>query len=179
MTILFFFIIFLLNSSCFSNAAVQDFCVGDVKAPEGPAGYSCKNASLFPGLNGLHMSVLYIQMGPDGIVPAHTHPRANEIIVCISGTVRVGFISTGNKAYTKTLQAGDVFIFPQGLVHFQMNVGKGPAKVLAFFSSSNPGIQTIVTSLFGNDLATATVEKISFIDADNVKKLKAKVGGTN
>ena len=31
---------FLLVSS--SHAAVQDFCVADLTAPQGPAGYSCK-----------------------------------------------------------------------------------------------------------------------------------------
>lgn len=37
-----FFIFSLLLS--FSYAAVQDFCVADYTAPEGPAGYSCKKA---------------------------------------------------------------------------------------------------------------------------------------
>ncbi|KAM5547238.1 auxin-binding protein ABP19a [Rosa sericea] len=36
-----FFIFFLTFSS--SYAAVQDFCVADYTAPQGPAGYSCKN----------------------------------------------------------------------------------------------------------------------------------------
>ncbi|KAF3439674.1 hypothetical protein FNV43_RR17952 [Rhamnella rubrinervis] len=36
-----FFIFSLLLS--FSHAAVKDFCVADFSAPEGPAGYSCKN----------------------------------------------------------------------------------------------------------------------------------------
>lgn len=211
MIILFFFIIFLLNSSSSSNAAVQDFCVGDLTAPEGPAGYSCKKASVvtsndffykdifksnqnfppinlsltylfsqqFPGLNGLGMSLLSIQMGPGGIVPAHTHPRANEVIVCIEGTVYAGFISTDNKAYTKTIQAGDVFIFPQGLLHFQLNVGKGQAKVLAFFGGSSPGIQTLAFSLFGNDLPSDVVGNVTFLDNNVVKKLKARFGGTN
>lgn len=34
---LFFFLVFT------SEASVQDFCVGDLNGPEGPAGYSCKN----------------------------------------------------------------------------------------------------------------------------------------
>ncbi|KAM0953139.1 hypothetical protein DsansV1_C02g0020851 [Dioscorea sansibarensis] len=114
-----------------------------------------------------------------GVVPAHTHPRANELIVVLQGTVSVGFISTGNKVYNKTLQAGDVYIFPQGLVHFQLNVGSGQAKVLAFFGGSSPGIQTIATSLYGNDLPSDVVAKIISSGVNDVKRLKAKFGGTN
>ena len=34
------FLLFILLSS--SNAAIQDFCVGNLKGPENPAGYPCK-----------------------------------------------------------------------------------------------------------------------------------------
>ena len=34
-----------------------------------------------------------------------------------------GFISSANSVYYKTLNKGDVMVFPQGLLHFQINGG--------------------------------------------------------
>ncbi|KAJ6927664.1 germin-like protein 9-3 [Populus alba x Populus x berolinensis] len=36
-------------------------------------------------------------------------------------SLQVGFVDTTNKLFTQTLQAGDMFIVPKGLVHFQYN----------------------------------------------------------
>ncbi|CAD6238803.1 unnamed protein product [Miscanthus lutarioriparius] len=81
--------------------------------------------------------------------PPHTHPRATEIIFVLEGTLEVGFITTANKLFTKTLTMGDVFVFPRGLVHFQQNRGYGPAAVVAGFNSQLQGTQQIAMTLFG------------------------------
>ncbi|GAA0167556.1 hypothetical protein LIER_22461 [Lithospermum erythrorhizon] len=75
-----------------------------------------------------------------GINPPHTHLRATEILTVLEGSLQVGFVTSNpeNRLITKTLQKSDVFVFPVGLVHFQCNVGKWNAAVIAALSSQNP-----------------------------------------
>uniref|UniRef100_A0A803LLM7 Germin-like protein n=1 Tax=Chenopodium quinoa TaxID=63459 RepID=A0A803LLM7_CHEQI len=67
----------------------------------------------------------------------------------------LGFVTSNlangdNKLFTKVLNKGDVFVFPQGLIHFQFNIGKYPA--IAGLSSHNPGTVTIANAVFGADI---------------------------
>ncbi|EPS68345.1 hypothetical protein M569_06426, partial [Genlisea aurea] len=82
-------------------------------------------ASQLPGLNTLGVSILRFDFGPYGLVPPHTHPRATEALLVLEGYLYVGFVSSSNELYAKTVCPGDVFVFPQGLIHFLYNVGKG------------------------------------------------------
>ncbi|KAK9282037.1 hypothetical protein L1049_004949 [Liquidambar formosana] len=195
---------------CLSHAAVQDFCVANLKAPEGPAGYSCKKpkivtvddfvfsglgmagntsniikaavtpafAAQFPGVNGLGLSMARLDLAPGGVVPMHTHPGASEVLVVVQGSITAGFISSANTVYLKTLKKGDIMVFPQGLLHFQINARGIPAVVFVSFSSSSPGLQILDFALFGNNLPSALVEKTTFLDDAQVKKLKAVLGGS-
>ncbi|XP_037492103.1 germin-like protein subfamily 1 member 11 [Jatropha curcas] len=93
-----------------------------------------------PGLNTLALSIVRIDFEAGGVNPPHHHPRASEIITVLEGTLYAGFI-TGNpdhKAFVKILKAGDVFVFPFGLIHFQFNIGKSPAVAIAALNSQNP-----------------------------------------
>ncbi|CAN6717335.1 unnamed protein product [Malus baccata var. baccata] len=45
----------------------------------------------------------------------------------------------------------DVFVFPIGLIHFQLNVGKTNALAIAGLSSQNPGVITIANAVFGSN----------------------------
>ncbi|GKU91338.1 hypothetical protein SLEP1_g5225 [Rubroshorea leprosula] len=91
-----------------------------------------------------------------GLNPPHTHPRGTEILVVQEGTLYVGLVSSnqdGNRLFTKVLNKGDVFVFPIGLIHFQLNIGKTPAVALSAFSTQNPGTITIADALFGSNPA--------------------------
>ena len=199
---------FLLVSS--SHAAVQDFCVADLTAPQGPAGYSCKtpaevtaddfvysgisvpgntstlfNAAIntafldkFPGLNGLGVSMARADIATGGVIPMHTHPGASEIILIAKGSVTAGLISSDNTVYLKTLKEGDIMVFPQGLLHFQVNTGRTQAHLWASFGSPNPGLQILSNALFSNNLPSELIEKTTFLDDDEVKRLKALLGGS-
>ncbi|CAM8935629.1 hypothetical protein QQ045_014586 [Rhodiola kirilowii] len=192
-----------------SNATVQDFCVADLSLPDGPGGYSCKKkvdendfahsglgavantsniikaavtpafAAQFPGLNGLGISMARLDLAKGGVIPMHTHPGANEVLVVIEGTICAGFISSANTVYIKTLSKGDIMVFPQGLLHYQLNIGTGSALAYVSFSSQNPGLQILDFALFANDLPTDLVTATTFLDAAQVKKLKGVLGGTN
>ncbi|KAL3528173.1 hypothetical protein ACH5RR_012829 [Cinchona calisaya] len=108
-----------------------------------------------PGLNTLGLTVVRVDIEPNGVVPPHTHPRATEIIVLLEGTLYAGFVTsnpndnTKNRLFAKILKAGDVFVFPIGLVHFQRNVGNTKAMVIVAFNSQNPGVISVANSVFG------------------------------
>ena len=70
-------------------------------------------------------------------------------------------------------------VFPQGLLHFQINSGKGPALAFVSFSSPSPGLQITDFALFANDLPTEIVAATTFLDVAQIKKLKGVLGGTN
>ncbi|KAL1531323.1 Auxin-binding protein abp20 [Salvia divinorum] len=134
----------------------------------------------FPGVNGLGISIARLDLAVGGVIPLHTHPGGSEIIVVIEGTICAGFISSfANTVYLKTLNKGDIMVFPQGLLHFQFNSGKGPALAFVSFSTQNPGLQITDFALFKNDLPTELVAKVTFLDIAQIKKLKGALGGTN
>ncbi|CAO2209909.1 unnamed protein product [Urochloa humidicola] len=114
------------------------------------------SALQLPGLNTLGISIARIGYAPLGQNPPHTHPRATEILTVLEGTLYVGFVTSNqangeNKLFTKVLNKGDVFVFPQGLIHFQFNpVHDKPAVALAALSSQNPGAITIANAVFGS-----------------------------
>ncbi|KAL8127801.1 hypothetical protein AgCh_014652 [Apium graveolens] len=110
------------------------------------------NVTLIPGLNTLSNSLARIDYAPTGINPPHTHPRATEILTVIQGQLRVGFVTSNpNRLITSVLNQGDVVVFPQGLIHFQQNIGEGNAVALSALNSQNPGVITIANAVFGPD----------------------------
>ncbi|KAL5073508.1 hypothetical protein RYX36_012492 [Vicia faba] len=106
------------------------------------------------GLNTLGISLARIDFAPKGLNPPHIHPRGTEILTVLEGTLYVGFVTSNqdkNRLFTKVLNKGDVFVFPIGLIHFQLNVGYGNAVAIAGLSSQNPGVITIANALFKSD----------------------------
>ncbi|GER45042.1 germin-like protein [Striga asiatica] len=134
--------------------------------------------SQFPGVNGLGLSLARLDLAPAGVIPMHTHPAGSEILVVVEGTIVTGFVSSANAVYVKKLVKGDVMVFPQGLLHFQANGGGRKAVAFVSFSSQNPGLQILDFALFGSTLSSALVEKTTFLDDAQVKKLKAVLGGS-
>ncbi|KAL5572363.1 hypothetical protein UlMin_021960 [Ulmus minor] len=186
-----FFLLSLLFSSS-SHATIQDFYVADYTAPEIPAGYFCKKeakvtindfvfsslgatrnktnsikAAQFPGLNGLGLSLARLDLAKGGFIPFHNHPGALEALIVIQGTISTGFVYEASTVYFKTLKTGDAIVFPQGLLHFQVNATK-----------AIPGIQILDNALFGNNFSTELVAATTFLDAPQIKKLKGVFGGS-
>jgi quercetin dioxygenase-like cupin family protein len=111
------------------------------------------NVMWIPGLNTLRISLARIDYAPLGENPPHTHPRATEILTVLDGTLYVGFVTSNpeNKLFSKMLNKGDVFVFPEGLIHFQFNPNPHkPAVAIAALSSQNPGTITIANAVFGS-----------------------------
>ncbi|KNA10858.1 hypothetical protein SOVF_140300 [Spinacia oleracea] len=132
----------------------------------------------FPALNGLGLSMARLDFGVGGVIPIHAH-RVSEVILVIEGTIIAGFIGSDNTPYYKTLNKGDIMIFPQSLLHFQVNVGDSPALAFVSLNSASPGFQTTSFALGANDLPTDIIQKITLLDAAQIRQLKTVFGGTN
>ncbi|KAF6164406.1 hypothetical protein GIB67_025232 [Kingdonia uniflora] len=132
------------------------------------------NVLMLPGLNTLGVSLARVDFAPGGVNPPHTHPRASEIIFVLKGKLDVGFITTANVLISRTIKVGEVFTFPRGLVHYQINKGAGNAAVIAALNSQLPGIQFIAETLFAAsppvpDKVLAKAFQIGTMEVDNIK----------
>ncbi|XP_057780711.1 germin-like protein 1-1 [Salvia miltiorrhiza] len=107
------------------------------------------NVLAFPALNTLGISMNRVDVAPGGLNPPHSHPRATEAGIVVQGKLLVGMITTSNVLYAKNVTAGEMFVIPRGLVHFQMNVGNETALIYAAFNSHLPGSVFVASNLFG------------------------------
>ncbi|XP_062187738.1 putative germin-like protein 3-2 [Phragmites australis] len=134
------------------------------------------NVEKLPGLNTLGVSMARIDYAPWGVNPPHTHPRASEMIFVLKGSLDVGFITTANKLYARTVCKGEVFVFPRGLVHYQKNNGNTPAAVISAFNSQLQGTQSVAETLFGASptVPTYVLARTFQIDGSLVEGIKSK-----
>lgn len=135
------------------------------------------NVEKIPGLNTLGVSMARIDYARGGLNPPHTHPRATEIVFVLEGELDVGFVTTANALFSKTIKKGEIFVFPKGLVHFQQNNGKVPAAVIAAFNSQLPGTQSIAVTLFtaSPPVPDNVLTKAFQIGTKEVDKIKEKL----
>ncbi|PON86121.1 Germin [Trema orientale] len=141
-------------------------------------GVTLGNVQTFPGLNTLGISMNRADFAPGGVNPPHTHPRATETGVVIEGKLLVGFITTDNVLHSKVLTAGQMFVIPRGLVHFQLNVGEEKALLLVAFNSQLPGIALVPPSLFGTTppIPNQVLTKAFQVGEDVINEIKSKFG---
>ncbi|KAL1334762.1 hypothetical protein HN51_063734 [Arachis hypogaea] len=131
------------------------------------------------GLNTLGISLARIDFAAKGLNPPHIHPRGTEILIVLEGTLYVGFVTSNqnngqNRLFTKVLNKGDVFVFPKGLIHFQLNVGYENAVAIAALSSQNAGVITIANAVFGSTppISDQVLAKAFQIDKNTVDYLQ-------
>ncbi|KAF8408023.1 hypothetical protein HHK36_007163 [Tetracentron sinense] len=130
----------------------------------------------FPGLNTLGISMNRVDFAPGGVNPPHSHPRATEAGVIIKGKLLVGFVTTANVLHSKVLEAGEMFVIPRGLVHFQRNVGKGKAVSLTAFNSQRPGAVVLPFTLFASTppIPNNVLTKAFQVDEKVINDIKSK-----
>ncbi|XP_047326738.1 germin-like protein 9-3 [Impatiens glandulifera] len=128
----------------------------------------------FPILNGQSVSMAVLQYSGGSVNPPHTHPRASELLFLLEGSLQVGIVDTTNKLYTQTLQVGDIFVFPKGLVHFQYNVdANNTAFAISAFGSASAGTVSIPSAVFNTSISDAILAKSFKTDVSTIQKLKA------
>ncbi|XP_047320983.1 germin-like protein 9-3 [Impatiens glandulifera] len=128
----------------------------------------------FPALNGQSVSMAVLEFPGGSVNPPHTHPRASELLFLLDGGLQVGIVDTTNKLYTQTLQEGDMFIFPKGLVHFQFNIDASkPAMAVSAFGSASAGTVSIPNTVFNTSISDGILAKSFKTDISTIQKLKA------
>jgi quercetin dioxygenase-like cupin family protein len=137
------------------------------------------NVNEWPGVNTLGVSMNRVDFAPGGTNPPHIHPRDTEVGFVTRGELLVGIIGShdsGDRYYSRVLRAGETFVIPRGLMHFQFNVGQGEATMVVSFNSQNPGIIFVPQTMFGSSppIPTPVLAKALRVDADVVDLIKSK-----
>ncbi|CAM6111340.1 unnamed protein product [Calypogeia fissa] len=133
----------------------------------------------WPALNTLGLGLARLDINPGGIIMPHTHNLATEILFCIEGEIYTGFVTNSdnpavpNKLFAKIVKKGEAFIFPRGLLHFQLNKGTVPAASINVLNSQNPGIQLMPVGLFGVGIDPELLAKSFFITETQVAGLES------
>ncbi|XP_071709546.1 germin-like protein subfamily 3 member 2 [Rutidosis leptorrhynchoides] len=162
-----------------SSVTVDDFIFSGIKHP---GKFTNKfsgvpvSATVFPALNTLGMSLVRADFEVGGTNVPHYHPRATEIAYVLEGKLYSGFVDTTNKVFAKVIEKGEVMVFPRGVLHFQMNVGKTRATVLGSFDSQNPGSVKLPAALFGSGIDDELLEKAFGLKSKDISKLKKRFG---
>ncbi|KAL5583136.1 hypothetical protein UlMin_015578 [Ulmus minor] len=141
-----------------------------------PTSFKVSKASLaeFPALNGQSVSYAVLQFPAMTTNPPHTHPRSAELLFLLDGSLQVGFVDTTNTLFTQTLQTGDLFVFPKGLVHFQYNAdAKNPALAISAFGSANAGTVSLPNTLFATGIDDNVLAISLKTDVATIQALKA------
>ncbi|CAL1403898.1 unnamed protein product [Linum trigynum] len=140
-----------------------------------PTSFKIAKASLaeFPSLEGQSVSYAVLQFPAGAANPPHIHPRASELLLVARGVLEVGLVDSGNRLYTQTLQSGDMFVFPKGLVHYQSNVGRNTAVAFSAFGSASAGTVSLPPALFASGIDDDVLAKGFKTDEDTVRGLKA------
>ncbi|KAG8376702.1 hypothetical protein BUALT_Bualt09G0091400 [Buddleja alternifolia] len=156
----------------------DDFVFSGIKSPGNFSDIGLStipvNPTIFPGLNTLGMSFVRADLKPGGINPPHFHPRATETVFIVQGKVYSGFVDSNNRVFAKIIERGEVMVFPRGLVHFQMNVGKSSATVFGSFNSQNPGMQKIPNVLFGTGINDELLEKAFGLSTRQISMMRRR-----
>lgn len=133
----------------------------------------------FPALNGQSVSYAVLMYPAGSVNPVHTHPRSAELLFLVQGSLEVGFVDSTNKLFTQSLQQGDIFVFPKGLVHFQYNPAdnKSGAVAISAFGSANAGTVSLPNTLFNSTIDDGVLALSFKTDVATIQKLKAGLKG--
>uniref|UniRef100_A0A803MSI8 Germin-like protein n=1 Tax=Chenopodium quinoa TaxID=63459 RepID=A0A803MSI8_CHEQI len=133
----------------------------------------------FAAVNTLGVSIARVDFGPYGLNTPHFHPLGSEIFAVLEGTLYAGFVTTKNKLYDTVLKKGDIIVFPQGLLHFQLNLDETDALAIATFGSQNPGRINIADGVFGTPILDEVLTKAFQVNEKAIEQLRAQFSTNN
>ncbi len=167
---------FLYSWTKFSLPAAYGIISGNVSVTGTNAYPSFATVLQYPALNTLGISHVRLDFGIGGVVPPHTHPFSSETLFVVQGSIYTGFISFDGVLYAETLQQGDIYIFPKGTLHFQINVGTGPAISFNSLNSQSPGFLVAANQLLLSNIPAAVLESsLGISNATDLNLLEASV----
>jgi oxalate decarboxylase/phosphoglucose isomerase-like protein (cupin superfamily) len=115
---------------------------GAINTGKGPSGTKkVLTRANMQALTGEGLSMGLLTLEPCGINLPHHHLRSSEMIYVIEGSfLRSGLTEeNGGRTFVHDIKAGEVTFYPQGLVHYQQNLGCDTVTFLAAFSHDDPG----------------------------------------
>lgn len=96
------------------------------------------NAASFPALTGVGMTIAMLNLGPCAMLPPHSHPRATNVVVGITGNTTSYMVNeNGVRTVEVNLTPMIMTIFPPGSLHAMQNNGEfyiGPLFLFSFLS---------------------------------------------
>ncbi|XP_031110725.1 germin-like protein subfamily 1 member 20 [Ipomoea triloba] len=168
------------------RVTADDFSASGLNVSGVPAGVGLTvntvDVDRIAGLNTLGIFMIRVDYESGALATPHSHPRSSEMVFVLEGTLEAGFVTadpsnpTKNRLYAKTLNAGDVFVIPQGLLHYQANVGKVKAVSFNSLNSQNPGIVPVAPELFGSVPAISDdiLSKAFRVDKKTIELIRSK-----
>jgi hypothetical protein len=84
-------------------------------------------------------------------------------------------MSTNNQLFATTVNTGDVFMFPKGLLHFELNMGEGQATAIAALNNQNPRLQAQAAALFKLGISDVVLEKTFGLNEKAIDRPNNKV----
>jgi mannose-6-phosphate isomerase-like protein (cupin superfamily) len=92
------------------------------------------NALTWPLLEGGIQAVAELNLGPCAMLAPHIHPRATNVVICVSGAVHTSMRVENGAMDRKTyLTPGKMTIFPRASFHTMVNEGKQPPFLPPFY----------------------------------------------
>lgn len=108
-------------------------------------GVTFANKKTFPALHPQGLAMARMDFAPKGLNPPHTHANVTELMFLAEGSLLVGFIEPKNNTlFQQTLYAGELFVFPRSVVHFQLNVDKEHSAIaISAFNDEYPSLSQV------------------------------------
>eukprot|EP00121_Abeoforma_whisleri_P007244 Awhi_evm2s6606 len=96
------------------------------------------------------VAITRFTLDPCGINLPHVHPRGTEIIFMFKGSkLRTVFAAeNGGPIISNDITNDTSTFFPQGLIHYQQNMGCDTVAFVSKLNSADPGVQTVTSSFF-------------------------------
>ncbi|KAH8671611.1 RmlC-like cupin domain-containing protein [Xylariales sp. PMI_506] len=173
---------------------LYNFVEASHKAPTGGE-VILSNVDSFPALIGTSVAAAVGFLDPCGLNVPHSHPRGNEFLVVVEGSMVGGLVleattgATGNTAGTNptvtrpvvnaTLGAYTGMLYPQGQVHYQFNPTCEPAVFVAAFDNADSGRIQIAEAFFSIQpdelLLTALGDNLETLNASQLDQLRGNI----
>jgi len=130
----------LLNESG-AGAAFSFYENGPVDGGGADGSVVLGDDTTWPATVGNGMAMLLGFLGPCGLIPPHTHPRASEILINVAGPpLSYGnFNENGGDIVYGRQGVGTAVMLPHNSMHFTQNDGCYPAISVSVFNHESPG----------------------------------------
>ncbi|XP_059068407.1 germin-like protein 9-3 [Cryptomeria japonica] len=97
----------------------------------------------------------------------------------VNGDATIPVVDNTGKLFTQTLISGDLFVFPKGLLHYQLNTDVAfEALAISAFGSANAGTMSVPSTLFTIGIPEDVLAKSFKTNTQTIKLLKGGLKST-